>query len=1202
MEDGGVKQSDIPISLSAQRVHCDPVVNLRNRGRGIGLPSPAKFGTGYLTPCGFGAVSRTIPVNDSESGSGSDMDLSSGSEDDINVGRYSVVPSPQDDKFQTQKRLNNGCDQNELKQWRCVERLEGNGDWKFVRRPGLTEDEFSDSATSTEVSFAQSEINNAGSFQRSTHTLDGCSSSVTWQVNQEREQPRNDTPSAPPFIGLGSERINPSFDHISSLSGVHVKPLYANSNDSVTTNGLRETTGIHSGTTVKDNIEVSNPSYRTAGGTNMASPVSLPAHLPAFRLLSEQGTWCALIAYDACVRLCLHAWSLKGSPEVHCFLENECALLRDAFGLRHVLLQSEDELLDKRSAELVSQGTAINSRKLFGKIKVQVRRVKIGLDQPSGCSLTSLQSLIKNDTLHARFSNVKSALHSAWEPMQQVRLSPHAPENGSFSVRSLAYARATTKYMKQISGLVKIGTTSLFSSSLSYEVVQDKASSWIASDYCSYQTVLSTMPVVGRDIFLLAEIEKFIQKDAVKMQPGIGEAHVFFPDNLGDYLIIEVQDSKAQHYGRAVVQVASIADNPGDKLRWWPIYGDPEHEPVGRIQLCLKYSTSPNENNQPKCGSITETMAYDFVLEVAMKVQQFQQRKLFLHGSWKWLVTEFASYYGVSDAYAKLRSLSYIMGVATPTEDCLNIVYDLLSDVLLKAKNKSMLSHQENRMLVDIEDQVKRVIALVFENYKSLDESLPSGVMDVFRPASELAAPALIPAIKLYILLHDILSPEAQLKFCRYFQAAAKKRLRRHLVETDDLTLSSNEGTMTDLPMSYEKMKSLILNIRNEIFTDMKIHNQQVLPSFIELPNLSSSIYSVELCNRLREFLVACPPPGPTTPVAQLVITAADFQRDLAMWNINPIKGGVNAKELFNSYISQWIQDKRRDLLELCKLDKVKWSGVRTQHSTSPFIDDMYDHLKETLNQYKVILCCWPEYISVLEHAIADVQKATVEAMDKLYSDVLLPLKDNLANKLFGHKYIQKLSKGTVNTYLVPNEVARCAVAKDRKPVEVLEFLHPDDGQAVIGEHLNDVTVMLRAKFRNYRQAIVEKLTENTRVHSATRLKNIIRDSKEVESDVHNRMLPLKDILVQTIDQLHTIVEPPVFIEICREFWDRMGQDILHVLEDRREKRTWYKGLRVAVSIIDDIFASEMQKLLGNSLQEKDLEPPASMKEVHSMF
>jgi hypothetical protein len=42
-------------------------------------------------------------------------------------------------------------------------------------------------------------------------------------------------------------------------------------------------------------------------------------------------------------------------------------------------------------------------------------------------------------------------------------------------------------------------------------------------------------------------------------------------------------------------------------------------------------------------------------LEVAMKAQHIQQRNLVVHGSWKWLLTEFALYYGVSDAYTKLR-------------------------------------------------------------------------------------------------------------------------------------------------------------------------------------------------------------------------------------------------------------------------------------------------------------------------------------------------------------------------------------------------------------------------------------------------------------------------------------------------------------------------------------------------------------------
>lgn len=172
---------------------------------------------------------------------------------------------------------------------------------------------------------------------------------------------------------------------------------------------------------------------------------------------------------------------------------------------------------------------------------------------------------------------------------------------------------------------------------------------------------------------------------------------------------------------------------------------------------------------------------------------------------------------------------------------------------------------------------------------------------------------------------------------------------------------------------------------------------------------------------------------------------------------LSPVKGGVDAKELFHLYILLWIQDKRLSLLESCKLDKVhilspgsfmlfspyifqffwvffaqvlgwkqqnnciwwvggqgefiapqqhhveglcsclilrkfsnlqcycasqdvlrylclqvKWSGVRTQHSTTPFVDDMYDRLKETLSHYEIIICRWPEYIFGLENVRPD--------------------------------------------------------------------------------------------------------------------------------------------------------------------------------------------------------------------------------------
>lgn len=37
-----------------------------------------------------------------------------------------------------------------------------------------------------------------------------------------------------------------------------------------------------------------------------------------------------------------------------------------------------------------------------------------------------------------------------------------------------------------------------------------------------------------------------------------------------------------------------------EKTQWWPVYREPEHELVGRIQLHTSYSTSPDDNNSLK--------------------------------------------------------------------------------------------------------------------------------------------------------------------------------------------------------------------------------------------------------------------------------------------------------------------------------------------------------------------------------------------------------------------------------------------------------------------------------------------------------------------------------------------------------------------------------------------------------------------------
>ncbi|TYJ45909.1 hypothetical protein E1A91_A02G088100v1 [Gossypium mustelinum] len=1158
-------------SHSSLRPRVDQITNIRAGGRNFGLPPPGKFRSGHLLETAIPVTSTTLTGDvDYDSSPASENDVTSDSEEDtVYGGRHSLDFSPEDQQITngsgTAHRYGNQAQRQPLyatssdyiysdvsssmgtimggRRGNLGDRLvKGNGRFP-VGRDGFTEeDKSSDSASSSEFSIAQvGRIN--GRISRSKACVsEGYASSVPSRINVE-----------------------------SAADKLHHEKFF------------------------HDDVPTAPPFSSSVQKVKQDTDC-----VPACEIQSTRGLgpWQAVIAYDAC---CLHAWA-RGCMEAPMFLENECALLRDTFGLQQILLQSEEERMEKPTLDFTSEAAAPKPTKIVGKMKVQVHKVKTTVDPPTGCSMTSLSlsaPRAKLKTIQNQLSNFQSILSSRWQALNNIRVAPHLP-NSSFSHKSLAYMHAGTRYVKQAYGLLKVGVRSSHKNSSSYEVIQE-----------TYVCML--------------RLKSSAEENNIRIQPGSGETHIFFPDSLADDLIVEVQDSKGKHLGHVLVQVATIVEDATDKLQWWSIYREPEHEPVGKLQLCINYLTSSDDNSHHKCGSVAETVAYDLVLEVAMKVQQFQQRNLQLYGSWKWLLTEFASYYGVSDVYTKLRYLSYVMDVATPTADCLGLVHELLMPVAMKGHNKRALSHQENRILGETKDQIKQILSLVFENYKSLDESSFSGIMDVFEPATGLVAPALEPAIKLYMLLHDVLSPEAQTNLCHYFQAAARKRSRRHLAETDEFVTTNNEPNFMEtvaMSIAYQKMTCLCRNIKNEILTDIEIHNQHILPTLTK--SVSIYIYSTELCNRLRAFLLACPPPGPSPPMVELVIETADFHRDLASWNIRQlfgnnhsfdhVKGGVDAKELFHLYIMIWIQDKQQSLLESCKLETVKWSGVRTQHSTTPFIDEMYERLKETLSDYEVIICRWPEYIFVLENAISDVEKAIVEALNKQYVDVVSPLKEILTPKKFGLKYMQKLTKQSVCSYTVPDELGMLLNSMKRlldvlRPKIETQFKSwgsciPEGGNTAPGEHLSEVTVMLRTKFRGYLQAVVEKLAKNTKLQNSTKLKKILQDSQETmgESDIRGRMQMLKELLRSTINHLHTVFETQVFIAICRWYWDRMAQDVLGFLENRKENRSWYKVSQIAVSILDDTFTSQMQQLVGNALPAKDLEPPRSILEVRSML
>lgn len=98
------------------------------------------------------------------------------------------------------------------------------------------------------------------------------------------------------------------------------------------------------------------------------------------------------------------------------------------------------------------------------------------------------------------------------------------------------------------------------------------------------------------------------------------------PDSIGDDLIVEVRDSKGKFCGRVLAQLAAIVEEPvrymlihlcccvykmncsnnlkgwlfyqSEKLKWWAIYHEPEHERIGRIQLHINYLSSLDEKTK----------------------------------------------------------------------------------------------------------------------------------------------------------------------------------------------------------------------------------------------------------------------------------------------------------------------------------------------------------------------------------------------------------------------------------------------------------------------------------------------------------------------------------------------------------------------------------------------------------------------------
>lgn len=93
-------------------------------------------------------------------------------------------------------------------------------------------------------------------------------------------------------------------------------------------------------------------------------------------------------------------------------------------------------------------------------------------DMPYGCQFSTMrQSKVALKSFRRHMSNFQSVLSVGWESLRNVHVSPRLSADSSFSRHSMAYVRASTQYIKEVSSLFRIGVTTLRSKS-SVEPVQ----------------------------------------------------------------------------------------------------------------------------------------------------------------------------------------------------------------------------------------------------------------------------------------------------------------------------------------------------------------------------------------------------------------------------------------------------------------------------------------------------------------------------------------------------------------------------------------------------------------------------------------------------------------------------------------------------------------------------------------------------------
>ncbi|KAK9805114.1 hypothetical protein WJX73_010312 [Symbiochloris irregularis] len=696
--------------------------------------------------------------------------------------------------------------------------------------------------------------------------------------------------------------------------------------------------------------------------------------------MGRREAWARFLAYEACMQLCLQ--SGPKCREAQMFLGERCNALRDAFEFTHLLLKPAT----KETPEI---GATIAWHALLLWDDSEMVLPKLGFGP---------------QTMRTSVVRVTVARMSSHDPRLPIHPSGVNPLYVCMRPRSSDVQWHFTEVENTGRGKV-VDPLEVRTADMHHELVLEIRNA---------QGVLASGTLSASDLWKVASNQYTMDVGKAPKKKGlIGLISNFCntgrpsdDDSFGKRWV-ELYDPRGGSRAMASVLLSAwIAQQETTFMAAAPMTGN-----------TLPEGSSHDQGGTANSGQqqISAWQVYDLTLMAAINALDCGPRKLEPLGEWKWLLAQFASAHGIRPSYAVLTHMRWVMRPenATATADCLKLLCTSLGP-LEKMQTEGTLLQQETAILKRLEEDCEELLARCFENYYALSENAPGGILDGGVGAAESPAPALAPAVELSALMRAVLQPVDHQWMTERFRIAAGNRYRRLAAACDDQLPFSREakaaqaadpsspapamhegqlGLENDAEVAYARLGALSQAIKNELQNDLKIHDAAILPAFCNLPQITAAEYSTEFLVKLVNSLAQFPPPQPTQPAVDLMVTLGQQQEYFSWHNLLPPAGhpgSLDALKVFGPYVQQWIDGSQDALCHRCKVLEASTFAATVNADmpheegralVAPLVEEMLARLDAEILRYERVIQYWPVFGPLLEGAVCAVLRESTAAV-----------------------------------------------------------------------------------------------------------------------------------------------------------------------------------------------------------------------------